>query len=112
MNRPFTDNEILNALDCCSDRPNRKCGRCPLFEPGSYKNCDNLEYWAYDIILEERRKLKTIRKDTATEIRDGLIERGRFMQDRDYDFVAVETETISTFINSLIERTSNESNFS
>ena len=58
---PYSDIDILNALDCCMERPDRACRRCPLFDAEDYDNCDNLEWWTYQIIMEQRREIERLK---------------------------------------------------
>lgn len=60
---PYTVPQILNALDCCMERPNRKCHKCPLFELDGHKECDNLEWYAWCIIMNQRNEIKRLNEN-------------------------------------------------
>ena len=60
---PYTDAQIINALDCCMERPNRKCLKCPLFDMDSHDKCDNLAWYAWCVIMNQRKEIKELKDD-------------------------------------------------
>ncbi len=62
---PYTVPQILDALDCCMERPNRDCRNCPLFELNGdgHKQCDNLEWYAWCVIMNQRKEIKELKEN-------------------------------------------------
>ena len=59
----MTDNEIIKALECCSDDENYKCNECPL-----YVDCEKASIAGYALGIINRQKAEVAKKDTEIGI--------------------------------------------
>jgi hypothetical protein len=59
----MTDNEIIKALECCSDWENsNSCNECPFYEELDCATTDRLDKYALDLINRQKAEIENLNK--------------------------------------------------
>ena len=58
----MTDNEIINALDCCHSELGNMCSICPLFDPDNDYCEDELHKNALNLINRQKAEIEELKK--------------------------------------------------
>ena len=60
----MTDNEIIKALECCSDWENGDtCKECPFYEELDCATTDRLDKYALDLINRQKAEIERLEKE-------------------------------------------------
>lgn len=96
----MTDNEIIKALECCSNGENNDCVSCVLHSEFSSNCIRTLTKNAVDLINRQKEELKWLREEKLKELTDSVV-LGRIVHTQEYVW---KREAIKEFAEKVLRR--------